>query len=96
MVKPSRRREMTEHAVRECGVSIRLAWEIPRISHSCCRYASKTNAENEQIVHRLIRQTDNRRTREFVLCFLVGVNYCDRPHMALGGMTPEQRLAMAA
>ena len=67
---PSRRREMVEPAVKERGVSIPRAGEMFRVGQSCYRYESKTNAENEQIAHLLIRLTDNHRTCGFGLCFL--------------------------
>jgi putative transposase len=41
-----------------------------RVSQSCYRYESKTNAENEQIAQWLMRLTDNHRTWGFGLCFL--------------------------
>jgi len=40
---------MAERAVRERGVSIRLACEMFRVSPPCYRYESKTNAEKKQI-----------------------------------------------
>jgi putative transposase len=42
---------MAERAVKERGVSIRLACQMFKVSQSCYRYESKTNAENEQIAH---------------------------------------------
>jgi hypothetical protein len=50
---------MAERAVKECGVSIRLACQMFKVSQSCYRYESKTNAENEQIEQWLIRLADN-------------------------------------
>ena len=41
-----------------------------RLSQSCCRYESKTNAENEQIEQWLMRLTDNQRAWGFGSCFL--------------------------
>ena len=41
-----------------------------RLSQSCCRYESKTNAENEQIEQWLIRLTDHHWTWGFGICFL--------------------------
>jgi putative transposase len=61
---------MAERAVKERGVSIRLACEMFRVSQSCYKYESKTNAGNEQISQWLMRLTDNHRTRGFGLCFL--------------------------
>jgi putative transposase len=67
VVRPSRRSEMAERAVKERAVSTRLACEMFRVSQSCYWYESKTNAENEQW---LVRLTDNHRTWGFGLCFL--------------------------
>jgi putative transposase len=61
---------MAERAVKERAVSIRLACEMFRVSQSCYRYESKTNAGNEQIEQWLMRLTDNHRTWGFGLCFL--------------------------
>ena len=61
---------MAERAVKERGVSIRLACEMFRVSQSCYRYESKSNAENEQIAQWLMRLTDSYRTWGFGLCFL--------------------------
>jgi len=87
---------MAERAVRECGVSIRLASEMFRVSQACFRCESKTNAENEQIAHWLIRLTDNHRTWGFGLCILIGVNCCNRQHTAPSAVTPKQRIAIPA
>ncbi len=70
MVRPSRRRKMAERAVKERGVSIRLACKMFRVNQSCYRYESTTNAGNEQIAQWLMRLTDNHRTCGFGLCFL--------------------------
>ena len=70
VVRPSRRREMAERAVRERGVSIRLACEIFQVSQSCYRYAPQARAENEEIVQWLLRLTDNHRNWGFGLRFL--------------------------
>ena len=61
---------MAERAVRERGVSIRLACEIFQVSQSCYRYAPRARAENEEIVQWLLRLTDNHRNWGFGLCFL--------------------------
>ena len=154
---------MAKHAVEHKGVAIRLACEAFRVSESCYRYASKHNAENEEIANWLVRLTDNHRNWGFGLCYLYlrnvknfGWNHKrvyriyrelelnlrikprrrlvrdkpeplavpqainevwsmdfmhdqledgtqwtwsynhDRPHMALGGITPNQRLLKAA
>jgi putative transposase len=41
VVGPSRRREMTQKAVKEKGVSIRLACQAFHISQTCDRYQAK-------------------------------------------------------
>ena len=69
-MRPARRREMAERAVRERGVSIRMACEIFQVSESCYRYAPRARAENEEIVQWLLRLTDNHRNWGFGLCFL--------------------------
>jgi len=71
VVRPSRRREMAEHAVQNRqDVPIRLACQAFRVSQGCYRYVAKTDAENEQIARWLLRLTDNYRTWGFGLCFL--------------------------
>ena len=69
-MRPSRRREMAERAVRERGVSVRLACEVFQVSQSCYRYAPRARAENEEIAQWLLRLTDNHRNWGFGLCFL--------------------------
>ena len=69
-MRPSRRREMAERAVREHGVSIRLACEIFQVSQSCYRYVPRMRAQNEEIAQWLQRLTDNHRNWGFGLCFL--------------------------
>lgn len=61
---------MAERAVRERGVSIRLACEIFRVSQSCYRYAPRARAENGEIADWLQRLTDTHRNWGFGLCFL--------------------------
>ena len=70
MVRPSHRCEMAQQAVRDKAIPIRLACEAFRVSESCYRYETKSNAENEQIANRLIRLTDNNRSWGFGLCYL--------------------------
>ena len=69
-MRPSRRREMAQKAVRDKAISIRLACAIFSVSESCYRYQAKNNAENELIANWLIRLTDNNRTWGFGLCYL--------------------------
>jgi len=54
VVRPSRRREMAQKAVRDKGIPIRLACAILSVSETCYRYEAKSNAENEQIANWLI------------------------------------------
>ena len=61
---------MAERAVRERGVSIRLACEIFRVSQSCYRYAPRGRAENDEVAQWLLRLTDNHRNWGFGLCYL--------------------------
>ena len=70
MVKPSRRREMAHHAVRQRGTSIRVACSAFGISETCYRYPAKSSAENAAIADHLIRLTHNQRNWGFGLCFL--------------------------
>ncbi len=66
----SHRREMTQRAVRDKAIPIRLACEAFRVRESCYRYEAKSNAENELIANWLIRLTDNNRSWGFGLCYL--------------------------
>jgi putative transposase len=68
-VRPSRRREMAQNAVRD-KEPIRLACAIFSVSETRYRYEAKSNAENELIVNWLIRLTDNNRNWGFELCYL--------------------------
>ncbi len=61
---------MAQRAVKEKGVSIRLACQAFRISESCYRYEAKLNKENEVIADWLIRLTTAHRNWGFGLCFL--------------------------
>ena len=61
MVRPSRRREMAKCAVEQRSIPIRVACAAFLVSESCYRYASKQNAENEEIANWLMRLTDNHR-----------------------------------
>jgi len=56
-VRPSRRREMAQQAVKDRDVSIRLACQAFGVSQTCYRYVGKTNAENVQIADWLLRLT---------------------------------------
>ena len=61
---------MAERAVREKGISIRLACEVFSVSQTCYRYQPKFSSENELIGGWLLRLTDNHRNWGFGLCFL--------------------------
>ncbi|MEB3736106.1 IS3 family transposase [Halopseudomonas pachastrellae] len=70
VVKPSRRREMAQHAVTSGKVSIKLACVSFGISTTCYRYQPRLSAENAEIADHLIRLTHNQRNWGFGLCFL--------------------------
>ena len=61
---------MAERAVREKGISIRLACETFSVSQTCYRYQPKLSSENALIAQWLLRLTDNHRNWGFGLCFL--------------------------
>lgn len=61
---------MAKCAVQQRFVPIRVACVAFMVSESCYRYESKQNAENEIIVDRLLRLTDNYRKWGFGLCYL--------------------------
>jgi len=61
---------MAERAVKEKGVSIRLACEIFSVSQTCYRYQPKFSSENELIAQWLLRLTASHRNWGFGLCFL--------------------------
>jgi len=70
VVRPSRRREMAKQAVKQHGISIRLACDLFQVSQTCYRYQAKLNAENELIADWLVRLTANKKNWGFGLCFL--------------------------
>ena len=70
MVRPSQRREMAQKAVRQKGISIRLACLGFGISETCYRYRAKLSLENVRIADWLVRLTHNQRNWGFGLCFL--------------------------
>ncbi|WP_152545263.1 IS3 family transposase [Bordetella holmesii] len=70
VVRPSRRREMAQHMVRERGISVRLACEVVGISQTCYRYVCKRSTENDEIADWLMRLTDSHRSWGFGLCYL--------------------------
>jgi len=60
---------MARRAVRERGISIRLACEVFGISETCYRYKPVLSAENAEIAHWLLRLTDKEKNWGFGLCF---------------------------
>ncbi len=57
MVKPSRRKEMAQRAIKEHMASIRTVCLIFYISETCYRYQAKLSSENEVIADWLLRLT---------------------------------------
>jgi len=70
VVAPSGRRELAEKAVREKGISIRMACLMFSISETCYRYQAKLSDENAKIADWLLRLTQTYRNWGFGLCFL--------------------------
>ena len=70
MVKPSRRKEMAQRAVKDRGISIRLACQAFRISQTCYRYKAKLSNDNLLIADWLLRLTTAHRRWGFGLCYL--------------------------
>ena len=70
MVKSSRRKEMAQHAVRDRGISIRLACCTFGISETCYRYQAKLRDDNALIADWLLSLTTTHRRWGFGLCFL--------------------------
>jgi putative transposase len=70
VVKPSRRKEMAQHAVHEKGISIRLACRTFGISETCYRYQARLSDDNALIADWLLRLTTTHRRWGFGLCFL--------------------------
>jgi putative transposase len=61
---------MAQRAVRDKGISIRLACDAFGISQTCYRYEAKLSSQNSEIADWLIRLTANQRNWGFGLCFL--------------------------
>ena len=61
---------MAKYAVEQRCIPIRVACAAFVVSESCYRYASKQNAENQEIANWLMRLTDNHRNWGFGLCYL--------------------------
>jgi len=70
VVKPSQRKEMAQRAVRDKGMSIRLACRAFAISETCYRYQAKLSGDNALIADWLLRLTSTNRRWGFGLCFL--------------------------
>ena len=69
MVKPSRRRELAQKAVKDRAIPVRLACVLFGISETCYRYQAKLSDENALIADWLIRLTTNHRSWGFGMCF---------------------------
>lgn len=69
-MKPSRRKQMAQEAVRSRNVSVRFACQLFIVSESCYLYQPQRNEENDVIADWLLRITDSQRNWEFGLCFL--------------------------
>ena len=61
---------MAKDAVKNKGVSVRVACEAFAISETCYRYVAKQAGENAKIADWLVRLTHNQRGWGFGLCFL--------------------------
>jgi putative transposase len=59
---------MAENAVERRGCSIALACRAFVVSETCYRYSRLLSDESEQIADLLVRLTDARKTRDFVIC----------------------------
>ncbi len=69
-VANSRSREIARRVVAECGISVRLACQIFKVSETCYRYEAKEDADNQRIADWLPKLTDNHRNWSFGLCYL--------------------------
>ena len=70
MVKPSRRKEMAQQAIKTKKISVRLACEAFAISETCYRYQAKLSGDNALIADWLLHLTTTNRTWGFGLCYL--------------------------
>ncbi len=70
MVRPSQRREMTQHAVQTMRTTIRHACTTFAISATCYRYTALRAPENDTIADWLQRLTTAYRSWGFGLCYL--------------------------
>jgi putative transposase len=69
VVRPSARKEMAQHYVRNLSVTIRLACKAVGISETCYRFQPQRNIENERVADWLLRLTTTHRRWGFGLCF---------------------------
>lgn len=69
MVKPSRRRELAQKAVREKSIPVKWACALFSISETCYRYQAKHSEENAEIADWLMRLTTAQRNWGFGMCF---------------------------
>ncbi len=69
MVKPSRRRELAQKAVKERAIPVCFACVLFGISETCYRYQAKLSDENATIADWLIKLTTNHRSWGFGMCF---------------------------
>lgn len=70
MVRPSRRKEIAKRAIKNKGVSIRLACRAFGISETCFRYQAKLSDDNALIADWLLRLTTANRRWGFGRCYL--------------------------
>jgi putative transposase len=61
---------MAQSAVRERGLSVRVACAAFGLSEHCYRYQPKLSSENAEIAEHLVRLTHNQRNWGFGLCYL--------------------------
>ena len=61
---------MAQSAVRERGLSVRVACAAFGLSEHCYRYRPKLSSENAEIADHLVRLTHNQRNWGFGLCYL--------------------------
>jgi putative transposase len=61
---------MSEKAVKEKAVSIKLGCQVFAVSESCYRYVASLRDKNELIADWLLKLTDNHRSWGFGLCYL--------------------------
>lgn len=69
MVKPSRRRELAQKAVKDKAISIAFACALFGLSQTCYRYRAKLSDENAEIADWLQRLTTTHRNWGFGMCF---------------------------